>query len=563
MKSLISWSEIQIGDFRAAMRLLAVQTQSILCVIAVSVAILAPALIFGVPSNLDLTNHFRFALPFHDAVSAGNLYPGWLAESNSGYGDPSFRFYPPGLYYLLSLFRVLTGDWYAGTLASFTLLSVAGSLGIYFWARTILSEAVAMWAAIFYALMPYHVNQFYQAVLLAEYAGAAVLPLALAFADRVCTRRRAIDVAWLGFAYAVLVLTHLPLTIIGSLALFVYVVARAETSNRLKTLGRFFAAILLGLAASGFYWVRMVMELGWISINVPNSSSAIDYRNEFLFSAFSPDNLNVWWMNILAILTLLMIAPAVALARQVASIRGLKAVNVLFAASLLMSIPVSYPLWKVVPPLQQTQFPWRWLVMVSICASIIGASAMPFWIKLKDNNRRPTRLVVLGLVLISVSFTLSHTVREAVFLSQPQFRTLLNTVRGSESVDLWFPVWATGRPTKMDRQVQAGDRPISIEHWQPEQRAFQLAPGETREARIRTFYYPHWEASANGKPLSTRPADDGALIIEIPAEAAVVTLVFREPVSSKLSRVLSLLGAMAIVAVGSFGWLKTVRVGVL
>ena len=66
-------------------------------VIAISLAAIVPTFLWGIPSNLDLSNHFRFALPFYDAIAGGHLYPGWLAESNHGYGDPSFRFYPPAL----------------------------------------------------------------------------------------------------------------------------------------------------------------------------------------------------------------------------------------------------------------------------------------------------------------------------------------------------------------------------------------------------------------------------------------------------------------------------------
>ena len=77
---------------------LSTNVKSLVWVVIVSVAFIAPALIYGVPANKDLLNHFRFALPFYDSLSSGHLYPGWLAESNGGYGDPSFRFYPPGLY---------------------------------------------------------------------------------------------------------------------------------------------------------------------------------------------------------------------------------------------------------------------------------------------------------------------------------------------------------------------------------------------------------------------------------------------------------------------------------
>src|ERR1044072_5347166 len=124
-------------------------------VIAVSLLALVPVLVFGVPSNRDLSNHFRFALPFYDAIVAGCPYPGWLAESNGGYGDPSFRFYPPALYYALAAARFVIGNWYDATLVVFVLISIAGGLGMYFWAKSILVPLSAGWAAFFYALAPH------------------------------------------------------------------------------------------------------------------------------------------------------------------------------------------------------------------------------------------------------------------------------------------------------------------------------------------------------------------------------------------------------------------------
>jgi uncharacterized membrane protein len=150
-------------------------------VVLASIIVLLPACYYGIPSNRDLLNHFRFALPFYDALRAGNLHPGWLAESNQGLGDPSFRFYPPALYYLLSIARVCTGDWYVATLATFAAISVAGGLGIYLWARCLIPQSGAVCAAVLFALTPYHLNQYYQAVMLAEYAGLAVLPFAFLF----------------------------------------------------------------------------------------------------------------------------------------------------------------------------------------------------------------------------------------------------------------------------------------------------------------------------------------------------------------------------------------------
>src|SRR6185295_8465757 len=104
------------------------ERRAIFTIIIVGIAAMIPMMIWGIPSGGDLPNHFRFVQPFYESIRSGNLYPSWLAESNYGFGDARFRFYPPGLYYLLSLFKSGTG-WYAASLLTFTFLSVAGGLG--------------------------------------------------------------------------------------------------------------------------------------------------------------------------------------------------------------------------------------------------------------------------------------------------------------------------------------------------------------------------------------------------------------------------------------------------
>jgi 6-pyruvoyl-tetrahydropterin synthase related domain len=513
-------------------------------VVAVSLLAIVPVLIFGVPSNRDLSNHFRFALPFYDAITAGNFYPSWLAESNGGYGDPSFRFYPPALYYLLSLFRFVTGEWYVATLITFAVIAIAGGLGIYFWARTVLPSVQAMWVGLFYALAPYHLNQLYQATMLAEWAGSAVLPFAFAFLERICARGRRRDVAGFALCYTLLVLTHLPLTVIGSMALAVYALARVEAGRRVRTLAQVGAATALGLCASSIYWVTMVSELRWIGINQIDHDASVDYRFNFLLSTFSPDNLNVWWMNILLLMTLLLAAPIPLLLRRSNSTEPqfLRPVVVLTAFGLFMAVPLSRPIWNLLPQLQQTQFPWRWLALVSLGASVLTAAAVT-----KINQwGRVQRLAIMSAMSIAVIFTLSHVVREAKFLPHHDFETTLAEVRGTPSVNYWFPIWANSTPKAMANQVEAAGRAVSVNSWSPEARHFSVAGGEATEARVRTFYYPHWIATSGSQVLNTRPDKDGALLISLPADAVAVDLVFREPRRTRVSSVASLAGFMFI-----------------
>ena len=518
--------------------------------VLVSVIFIAPALFFGIPSNKDLLNHFRFALPFFDSLSSGQLYPGWLAESNSGYGDPSFRFYPPALYYLLSLGKALTGNWYVGTLLTLALLSTLSGWGMYFWTRSILSETCAMWAAILYALAPYHVNQLYQAFLLAEFAGAAVLPFAFGFVERVNRRGRLQDVAGLAATYALLILTHLPLAVMGSLALAVYGVASLSRQNLRRCLPLLCLAALLGLAASSLYWVRMVVELNWIGVNNVNPDRSVDYSQNFVFSTLSPENPTVWWVNILTVITVLLFVPAVVLffrrPRRQVDFAKLIPVAILSVVTFFMTLPLSRPLWRILPVLQETQFPWRWLAIFSMTGSLLTAASIPLWLENKMHWRRPIRLIVLGGMLVSIAFTLTHTVREAEYRKPLQFQADLQAVRGTPSVKYWLPVWASAQPKEMKAEVEAGDRQVVINNWGAEHRSFEVLPGNASELRLRTFYYPLWVASDAGQVLPTRPDSDGALLISLPHSQTptAINLDFREPLRARVA-----------VAVSVFAWL--------
>jgi uncharacterized membrane protein len=515
--------------------------RSLAVVIAASFAVILPAILWGIPSNLDLTNHFRFALPFHDAIVAGNLYPSWLAESTGGYGDPSFRFYPPALYYFLAVTRFVIGDWYVATLAVYVSLSIASGLGMYFWTRSFLPASTATWAAIFYALAPYHVNQLYQAVLLAEWAGSAVLPFVFGFLERVCDKGRTRDVAGLAATYALLIFTHLPLAVIGSIALLVYALVKTRQPGKLAKLA---LGAILGLALSAVYWVTMVSEVSWIGLNNIKQVASVDYRFNFIFSTFSPDNLSVWWMNVLVLMTFLLCAPAFLLVFKngTSSKRVVLPAFALTVFSLFMSVPLSRPIWTVFKPLQETQFPWRWMVLISMGASILAAAGLPLLPESVKKLDRAKRLVVFVAMAISVVFTVSHIVREAQYFPAQRFEQMLTEVRGTSSLTYWFPVWSRSNPRQMATEVEVADREVTVKSWQPEHRKFSVTAGAGTESRVRTFYYPHWIAKNESGVLSTRPDIDGALLISLPPNATSVELDFEEPRRSRFSTIASLSG---------------------
>jgi hypothetical protein len=316
----------------------------------------------------------------------------------------------------------------------------------------------------------------------------------------------------------------------------------------LLKLAKLSLGVVLGLSVSAVYWVTMIAEVEWIAADRLEPNSLPGYSNNFVLSALSPDNLTVWWVNILTLMTLLLCAPAVffLFRNSSAQRRVVRPIIVVTAFALFMSLPLSWPIWRVLRPLQETQFPWRWLAIFSMGASIVAAAALPFATSAARKLDRSKRLLIFGAMAISVAFTMSHSVREAVYFSRTKFESMTTSVRGTQSLNYWLPFRAQPNPRKMPAEVEVGDRHVTVTSWQPEQRSFSIDAGTATEARIRTFYYPHWVARNETGFLPTRRDKDGALLIELPQHATSVQLDFREPAKTKFSTTASLSGLIII-----------------
>ena len=557
---------------------------SLLALLAGAVVVL-PAIVFGMPNNNDLANHYHFAIPFYEALRHGDLYPSLFASANFGYGDVVVRFYPPALYYVLAVTRFITGNWYAGSLLAITFLSALGSLGAYFWARCYVPQNLAIMAGLFYALMPYHLAEFYQAAQLAEFAAGAALLFALGFTKRLCERNRWRDVAGLAAAYAALMLSHLPLAVFGSLTLLLYALINlprkeislalpAQRGTPISTLIKLTAAVAAGLGASAFYWVTMVSEMKWIVADGAHPDPMLDYSHNFVFSSFSPDKQEtIWWMGLLAIATLLMCLPAVVSAVNAYREKRQRSVVALFGVlvfAFAMSTVVSKPLWVLIPYLRMSQHPFRWLAVVSVVAPVLMVTAVPFWQERLRNHLRPLALAMCGCVLIAVAFSITQTVRGSTYLSKSHLDRIVAPLHEAPGIIQWLPVWAVAAargqasyekctPPPAANKIDAGQRTVHLAEWNDTKRSFAVEAGAQAQARVATFYYPHWQATANGTQLQTSPAADGALLVALPEQAANVTLEFREPARTRIADGISIISWTLIAALLIFGKFAAAR----
>jgi hypothetical protein len=279
-------------------------------------------------------------------------------------------------------------------------------------------------------------------------------------------------------------------------------------------------------------------------------------------------------MALLATATFLMCVPAFgAFAGNVrtTSRRALMPLALALVFSIFMSTALSKPVWVIIPYLHKTQHPFRWLAVTSAVAPILMAASVPFWLKQFQQRQRSLAFIMTGLVLFAVTFSLSQTVRGAAYLSRPTFEQMLAPLRESPSIVQWLPIWASASannkasyekclpPAVTAQKVEVPNRQLRVIEWSDLKRVFEVEAGPAAEARVATFYYPHWIAEADGRALSIRPANDGTLLIALPPQKVVVNLEFREPVRTKLSATISIISWTLIGSLLIFGSFKRKR----
>ena len=185
-------------------------------IFAAALLLVLPIFFFGIPRGNDLPQHIQFAVTYDHSIRSGELMPVWSPLTNDGYGDVGTRFYPPLTYYVLFIFAFVSGGLFNGTVLAVFFWTFLSGCGAYFLAREFTPHRYAVLAGLIYMVMPYHLNEIYNASLYAEYSAAAILPFCFLFVYRICRERGWGGVFALALAYGLLILTHLPTALMAS-----------------------------------------------------------------------------------------------------------------------------------------------------------------------------------------------------------------------------------------------------------------------------------------------------------------------------------------------------------
>ena len=533
-------------------------------ILIASILICVPIYYNGVPTGngYDLPQHYQFAQVIYDTVQNGKIYPDWIAATNAGYGDVGLRFYPPLAYYVLAGFRGLAGNWYSASFLTFTFWFFLSGLGIYLWAREWFEENASLFAALVYIVMPYHVGELYNAFTYAEFAASAILPFCFLFVTRICKNKGPLNVVGLAVSYALLVLAHVPIAFVGSIALLVYSLSWLRRETPLPIFLKLSSGAVLGAVASSFYWIRMITEFEFVRHATSEFSvAAYDFHSNFALSYFyvgaeKYSAGSLWFCDLVLLMSAMFFVPALLASIPLIKRRSLLPLIALLFLGLFMATPVSLPVWEHFPLLQKVQFPWRWLAIISMAGAVISALSFDCLTRFFPTQRRPVAILIGGLVLTGAIFTATQVIRPVNYFSLDEFAKLMQGLQDAKSYECWWPVWANKKALSVTEKVSITDRKYEIESWQPNERRLDIDDGAPQTVRIATFWYPRWRAEVNGSPVEVSSDENGAILIPVPAEKATVRLWFQETRGFYIACWISAITWLIILSILGYKWLR-------
>jgi 6-pyruvoyl-tetrahydropterin synthase related domain len=358
----------------------------LLILLAAGLAVV-PLLVRGTSCGHDFDFHLVSWIDALNSWRHGIVYPHWATTPNYNAGEPRFVFYPPLTWMLgAALGAVLPWTWVA-TAMTFLLLAGTG-LATRALARQALPEGAATLAGCVAIFSGYTLYTVYERSAFAELAGGIWIPLLLLLREERPDHgsRRWFDrsTPLLALVIAAAWLSNAPVGVMACYLLAAMAMVVAGMRRSWKPLVRAAAGAALGMALAAFYLVPAAVEQKWVDIRQATGDPGEQIQNSFLFGHHADPELamhdvelhRVSWV---AVAMLAELALAIVVSWRRGKLPGGRSwwvpLALIPAGVLLLLLPISMPLWNLLPKMLFLQFPWRWLVVLEAPLGIFVAAA--------------------------------------------------------------------------------------------------------------------------------------------------------------------------------------------
>lgn len=537
----------------------------IACIVALSLLLTWPLLIYGIPDlSHDGYHHARWAKQFATQFWQGDLFPRWFSNVNGGLGGPSGFFYPPLTNYVSSLFWPMlagreTGPWLAVGYAV-VLGGILSGIAAYLWLLSFGNAGAALLGAVVYVIAPYHLAiDVYMRGASAEFWVFVWFPLILLSAQRLIQGWKwAVPLAAVSFACAILSHPTLSACFIPIPLGFVFFFSGSK--QRIRNTALLTAGLLIGIGLSAAYLVPATLYRSR-AYTESYQTGHFDYRNEWLVQDGKQLEQTVryisgadmsnepgmdWYfplrirMLAVTISTLLAVAALFALNRRCKTEKRSRSITLFWTAIaflffFLMNSPSAF-VWRIAGFLKLLQFPFRLNTMLVVCV----AGLVPFAYRYLTRPRARLFTGFLCLTLIAwlaadlYSSRWNFSARGIgnpgrVEMYKPYLRTQIDSpemwpipgnVKALSDVAAfdWFTASHPPQTAQLTTDARQSSGTAQVETWRPRRVILKIEALRDTVLTVNHFYYSGWQAriEETRKQLAVRPSGDGLMEIDVP-----------------------------------------------
>jgi len=533
----------------------------LLAIGAAAFAIEIPFFFFGTPSGHDVEFHLYSWLEILTHWKQGIFYPRWAALAHFGYGEPRFVFYPPASWTLGALLSA-TFPWTLASCIYMWIVLVAAGMSMFVLARRWFGRRDAIFAAVLYAVNPYHLVIVYWRSAFAELLASCLVPLLLLFVLKAVVEGRRAIVS-LALVLAAAWLTNAPAAVMVhySMALLLMFFAWQRRAPRLLWVGA--AAVALGACLSAFYLLPAIYEQRWINIAESVSAGSRPADNFlFIHTADAEHDAFNRIITSVALLEMAVILVAAGMSRQWREAhRELWTALLAWAAACsLLMFSVSAVLWTLLPKMQFMQFPWRWLLCLSMIFTLLVSAGL-MWGQRPSavgSNKARLGLTILRCsifaIIILVIVVAWHRIQPPWWDNNADLREMQDNMAdriGYEGTDEYTPIGAD--PATIDKDARnvkvAGPAhaAIRVSRWDAESKTFTAQMSAPDQLTLRLFRFPAWQTEVNGRVVESTSADTGQMLVPVEAGMNRVQVTFVRTWDRTLGGWISLLTAVSLI----------------
>lgn len=537
----------------------------------------------------DVAFHLYRAVQLGALMDLGHLFPRWAPHMAQGYGFPFFNFYAPLSSYVVVLLRHLGLEYPAALKLAFGLAIWGAGSAAFVFTRRLWGERAGLAAGAAYLFAPYLAYDALFRANLAETFAFVWPPLVLwgiqgaVDSEQWAAGRPLRNVVrrWSpAVSYAALILTHNIFALIASPLFAGYLALLAWRSRSGQVLRRGGLALALGIGLSAYFWLPALAERDLVHSDRLLVPPIFTWYTNFITPgellapprAEDPSLLNPSPPRALGLVPAALTLPALGLALASAWRRrkrapasasspqsftapgawpvGLGAWGLgFFALALLaygfMTLPASAPVWRLLPPLELVQFPWRLLGPAALCAAVlIGASVAALERALPARfTLAPAPVVIVLIAAANLSWWYPRYCApqaQATLADMLAFEQASGTL-GTTAKGEYLPRAVAAMPADetLAQAIRRGEEPVRLQvavgeadltvrdARDPLDAAFTVEAGTTATLVYRQFLYPGWRVLVDGAPATLTPTPATGLIqFTLPPGEHAVRVVF-------------------------------------